>query len=632
MSHDQEATRGDPHGTLSTVGVVRSALERELDDGRVDPFGNMGEPHEGGVIAGELLGAGGMGVVRAGLQTALRRQVAVKRTLGSGLPQRDAPFLAFLREAWISAQLEHPNIVPVHVLCSDRGHPQLVMKRVEGLSWRALLDDDALAAELGMRDRLAFHLDILGRVCRAVHFAHSRKIVHLDLKPDNVMVGRHGEVYLLDWGVAASFDDGADPWIPRASDIGTVVGTPAYLSPEQAAGLGAVLGPRTDVFLLGALAHRIVTGRPPNRGESVDDVIAAAFSSDPPPYGDEVPAELAGILRKAMARSQDERFGSAEELRLALAAFLQHRESNAILEAALARLQQLRDHGQGGRASLEPAVARRVESECRFGLEEALSSWPGNTRARAALDDLARVIVERALRAGDWRRAAAALDRLPAGDDALWQQVRAARAEALAEESERRALEDLGSNQDILRHAHVRSVIAGAVSVSWFVWFVWLSWALREGLVQLTHPALMVEVAVTITLYGGVMWAVRDTLMATQIDRRALLLLAASFGGVGVLWALCWQMGIAPLHALMLSSGVYVFFFVAMTMVMERRLAWVTLALLPVAFGSFLDPDHVLAWQGGYVLVGGTALALIWRRDGKLAAARELANQSKAAR
>jgi hypothetical protein len=446
------------------------------------------------------------------------------------------------------------------------------------------------------------------------------------------MVGRHGEVYLLDWGVAASFDDSADPWIPRTADIGGAVGTPAYLSPEQAAGLGMALGPRTDVFLLGALAHRVAVGRPPNRGATVNDVIEAAFSSDPPAYGDEVPRELADIMQKAMARSQDDRFASAEELRLALRAFVQHRESNAILAAALSRLEQLRGDDGSGKAPLTASAARRVESECRFGLEEALESWPENARARGALNDLARVAVERALRAGDWRRAAAALDRLPAGDDELWQRVRAQRAEAMELDRERQALEDLGSNQDILRNAGVRSVLAAGVSVSWFLWFLLSGWALREGLVALTHAALLLEVSVTITLSGGLMWLVRDTLMSTDIDRRALLLLAASLGGVGVLWGLCWQMGVAPRHALTLSSGVYVFFFVAMTMVMERRLAWVTAALLPVAFLPFWDPAHTLEWQGAYVLVGGTALSLLWRRDAKLAAAREQATGSSSAR
>ena len=120
----------------------------------------------------------------------------MKRSLAHNPDGGPSPFLAFLREAWITANLEHPNIIPVHTLASVRGDPRLVLKLVEGVAWRDLLEDDALAADHGMRDRLAFHLDILGRVCRAVHFAHTRGIVHLDLKPANVMVGRHGEVYL----------------------------------------------------------------------------------------------------------------------------------------------------------------------------------------------------------------------------------------------------------------------------------------------------------------------------------------------------------------------------------------------------------------------------------------------------
>jgi serine/threonine protein kinase len=610
---------------LRTVGATRSVFEREFELSQEDPFAGLGDPDEGGVISGDVLGAGGMGVVHAGIQTALQRQVAVKRTLHREAGAGDEAFLAFLREAWISAKLEHPNIIPVHALCSDRGDPQLVMKRVEGVAWRALLDDDALASEHGMRDRLAFHLAILGRVCRAVHFAHSRGIVHLDLKPDNVMVGRHGEVYLLDWGVAASFHEDADPWVPRTVDIRTVMGTPAYLSPEQAAALGGLIGPRTDVFLLGALIHRIVMGRPPHRGETMDVVMASAYLWNPPEYGDEVPAELAAVIQKAMARAPDERYGSAEEVRVALAGFLQHRDSSAILDAALARLERLRASlsGEGETRMLDPGIAQRIENECRFGIEEALHTWPDSRRAKAALTDLARLVVERALRAGDWRAAAATMTRLSGGDDALWQRIRALRNEAKDRERERQVLQDLGSNQDILRNARVRAPLAAGISAGWVIWFSAVAWAVRSGQLVLSHSLLALNSAVTLTLYAGVLWKVRDTLLATQIDRRAVLLLAASLGGVTVLWTLCWVMGIAPLHAITLSSGVYMFFFVAVTMAMERRLAWVTVALAPLSLISFFDPAHTLEWQGSAVFLGGTALSLIWRRDARLAAERE---------
>jgi len=615
----------DLDDALLTVGTTRSVFEREFERTRQDPFAELGDPDEGGVIAGDVLGAGGMGVVHAGLQTSLQRQVAVKRALPRDPRAGDEALSAFLREAWISAKLEHPNIIPVHALCSDHGDPQLVMKRVEGVPWRALLDDDALAREHGMRDRLAFHLGILGRVCRAVHFAHARGIVHLDLKPDNVMVGRHGEVYLLDWGVAASFHEDAEPWVPRTGDIRTVMGTPAYLSPEQAAALGGLIGPRTDVFLLGGQIHRIAVGRPPHRGETMDIVMASAYLWNPPEYGDEVPPELAAVIQKAMARAPDERYASAEELRVAIASFLQHRDSSAILDAALARLERLRTSlgADTPGSALEPGVAQRIENECRFGIEEALNAWPDNRRAKTALDDLARLVVERALRAGEWRTAAATMTRLPDGDDALWQRIRALRAEAKERERERRVLQDLGTNQDILRNARVRAPLAAAVSAGWVAWFFAVGWAVRTGQLVLRHELLAVNAAVTLTLYAGVLWHVRGTLLATQIDRRAVLLLAACLGGVAVLWGLCWVMDIPPLHAITLSSGVYMFFFVAVTMAMERRLAWVTVALAPLSFISFFDPAHTLEWQGSAVFVGGSALALIWRRDARLAAERE---------
>jgi hypothetical protein len=152
---------------------------------------------------------------------------------------------------------------------------------------------------------------------------------------------------------------------------------------------------------------------------------------------------------------------------------------------------------------------------------------------------------------------------------------------------------------------------------------MFLGWAIRAGHVPLTYGLLGVEVVVTWTLYAGLMWSVRDTLMATLIDRRVLLLLAAALGGVGLLWVLCWLLGVSPSHSLALSSCVYVFFFVATTMAMERRIAWVTLALVPVAGLASLDPTYALEWQGVYVLVGGNALSLLWRRDARLAAARE---------
>ncbi len=609
----------DERGTIGRPELDASLTIDALRSGAFQPRGN---PEEGGVVQGEVIGSGGMGVVREGTQLSLRRPVAVKQVHQDDSPNRELRLAAFLREAWVSANLEHPNIIPVHALCSDNGDPVLVMKRVEGVSWRAMLEDPQLARDHGLdpRDPLRFHLRVLLRVCRAVHFAHTRGVVHLDLKPDNVMVGRHGEVYLLDWGLAASFRADAESFLPRTADIQAVVGTPGYLSPEQAAGLGTLLGPRTDIFLLGAVLHRVVTGSVPYTGGTLLQALGQAFTCAPQVYGPDVPTELAAILTKAMMRSFEERYASAEEMRLALEHFVEHRDVNALLDESWRRLSLLaEDHASDPSAPRDDSALRRVENECRFGFEEALTRWPENERAQRGYHELARLSVKRALRAGDWRAAAAALERLPSPDAELRAQVTAVRARAADAARERVILEDLGSNEDMLRYADVRSKFAAFVGLGWSAWFFAVGAMLRHGAFELTHTHLLVNAVLTCVTYAVVMWSVRGTLLATQIDRRALWLMAVCFAGAGILWRFAALLDISPLHTVALSSSVYVFFFIATATVIDRRLAWVALALSPLALVPYLDVQHVFEWQGVYVAVSAVALSLTWRRDARMA-------------
>src|SRR6185503_17346084 len=144
------------------------------------------------------------------------------------------------------------------------------------------------------------NVGILLQVLNAVRFAHSRGIIHRDVKPDNVMIGAFGEVYLLDWGIAVR--PAETPGV-----VGPMVGTPRYLAPEMLDGALDDVGPHTDVYLLGATLHHILTGQPRHAGETLETVLAAAKESRPVHYAATVPAELAALCNAATAQDPKRR-------------------------------------------------------------------------------------------------------------------------------------------------------------------------------------------------------------------------------------------------------------------------------------------------------------------------------------
>ncbi|MCG8420938.1 MAG: serine/threonine-protein kinase [Proteobacteria bacterium] len=282
------------------------------------------------------IGTGGMGSVHAVYDRVLLRRVAMK-TLHNSLADEEEHTQRFLEEVQITGQLDHPNIVPVHdVGFHSRGNAFFIMKLVQGETLSKLL-----SAQLGKPlggDNLVRFLQIFLKICDALDFAHSRGVIHRDLKPSNIMVGSHGEVYVMDWGIALLYDSERDtrsPLMPQLmrpteshrESAGSLMGTAAYMAPEQALSLVDHIDYRTDIFGLGAILYQIMTGRPPYVGENAAiQIEQASLGSIQPPEqaaaDRRLPPGLCRIAMKAMARDRADRYQSVSELSEAVQVFL----------------------------------------------------------------------------------------------------------------------------------------------------------------------------------------------------------------------------------------------------------------------------------------------------------------------
>jgi len=485
-----------------------------------------------------------MGLVRSAIQTSLGRTVAVK-TLKPAMRDAGAQ-LDLLREAWITGAVEHPNVVPVHALelAPDAG-PSIVMKRIDGVAWsRLIADAGEVTRRFGATDLLAWNLGILEHVLNAVRFAHRLGILHRDLKPANVMIGDFGEVYLLDWGIAVSLRDDGTGRFPLAANARDLAGTPAYMAPEM---LGRDDGPplseRTDVYLAGSILYEIVTGAPPHRGTNAMAVIASVLASRPelPAH---VPAELAGIVERAMHVEPAERFESADALRLALRRYLEHRGSELLCTRALERLAELRAAVTSSPAeSMTHDAVDRLFGACRYGFRDALSAWPDNTRAAQGLDEALVVVATYELERGR-PQAAVSLLRECREPPALL-----ARARAEHEREERRIaeLERLEREHDETFGSGIRTLMMVAFGGAFSV--IPLIIATVPAFRESSHTTHLMWSGGIAALLAGVAWSVRATMLATSINRTLVGAVLLLFAMQAVIAAGGWLAGRSPAEA-----------------------------------------------------------------------------------
>lgn len=302
--------------------MPRRSRDDETDVTLVAPVGAGAGPAskplpESALIDEGELGTGGSAIVRRAFDPQLGRRIAVK-ALSRRFAVRPRAVERFIQEAQLTAQLEHPNIVPIHNVGLNReGTVYFTMRLVEGKTLAALIAAEGQAPP--SPDRLYELLQIVVKVCDAVAFAHSRGVIHCDIKPENIMVGAYGEVYLMDWGIASVRESTARRGQSSTRTKPGVRGTPAYMAPEQASGRAQRLTEQTDVFGIGTVLYRILTGRPPFEGTSTTESLSRArrcalvvpLDSD----STDLPPGLTRIAAKALAARPEDRYPGVSDLR-----------------------------------------------------------------------------------------------------------------------------------------------------------------------------------------------------------------------------------------------------------------------------------------------------------------------------
>ena len=398
----------------------------------------------------ERIGAGGQGEVWLARQEELHRLVAVKVLLGHDEE-------SFRKEALVAGALDHPNIIPVHRMCRverlGTNQPALAMKLARGTPWTRLIRQEHPGeGKTPPFNYVSRHLRLFIAMCNALAYAHSRGIIHRDIKPSQVIIGDFGEVYLTDWGMAVALlgdfsstqriEEPAGEWLPTRESSSVSCGTPAYMAPEQAEETNARIGRHTDIYLLGGVLFEILNAHPPRDVRGMASALLAIHENRHRPVPEDVPEELRRLIERCLATNPEDRPESVLDVRRAVEEYLdgvgRQEESRRISGEVARRLGTL----EGDALDYE-TCGPLIEQ-----INTARELWSGNSEAERLRRRLLVRQVEYALGQGDLGFARGACVGLP------------------AESGERRDLEErIAEEQDRQKRHHRQRKLALALSL-----------------------------------------------------------------------------------------------------------------------------------------------------------------------
>jgi hypothetical protein len=363
-----------------------------------DPVNQSPQERAGRYVFKKFHAKGGMGEVWLCEDSDIGRPVALKRMLKGRQKHKNQ----FVKEAQVTGQLEHPGVIPVHELSVDEnGQPYYVMKFVHGQTLKEVIHEfheQKPDAETPREVAWLRLMNVFIDLCQTIAYAHSRGVIHRDIKPDNVMVGAYGETLVLDWGLAkvVSEPESDDPYASiqvsefadtKASMSGSVKGTPFYFAPEVASGEVEKVDHVSDIFLLGATLYEMVTSRPPRKADKMPALLEMARTVAPIPprqLDATVPKPLDAICRKALAMKKEDRYQSAADLAEDMQRYLAGEPVSAYQETLTERTWRwVKRHRTALTRTLGAAVILAI------GLTAFQLTRDANARSAAAIADAA---------------------------------------------------------------------------------------------------------------------------------------------------------------------------------------------------------------------------------------------------
>ena len=362
----------------------------------------------------DKLGEGGMGLVFSALQTAVNRVVALK-TLKKDKNGDPAQQKQFFFEAEITADLDHPNIPPIYELgVNTDGTYFYTMKRIKGSEWQRSISKNSQEK----------NLEIFERLTDAIGFAHSKQILHLDIKPENVIVGAYGEVYVADWGLAHN--------MAKDSPV-RCGGTPDYMAPEMARKAQDLVGKQTDIYLLGAVLFQMVTGKTPHAGSDTKDKKKLQYNKLVDAYHNKIrPSDsnnpLLQVALKAMSTNVADRYATVEDLQSAVREIV---EENTNIKTSMELTKSSKTTLQLAEKSQDYERFNRAI----FGFQNAVEVWTGNKEAEEELSKARLAFGKCAFDKGDYEVALQTLDRKVAEESELFDKAQKAKTVLLQRES-----------------------------------------------------------------------------------------------------------------------------------------------------------------------------------------------------